>query len=168
MNYFRIDKNDIANGTGVRVTLWCSGCDLRCEGCHNPQLWDYKAGTAFDEKTMNELLAALRREGVSGLTLTGGHPLDEKNIRDVYNILNCVRYRSPQSTVWLYTGYTLDYEDFVKPSLLRDTLLMCDIVVDGRYEEGSRDTTLAFRGSKNQRLIDVENTVRRGSIQLYY
>ena len=104
MNYINITKNDIANGTGVRVTLWCSGCSLHCPGCHNQESHDFSSGSTFTDGTMQELLEALRPDHIKGLTLSGGHPLEDRNIDQVRNIIETVKKELPNKDIWLYTG----------------------------------------------------------------
>lgn len=166
MNYSGIIKADFANGLGVRVTLFVSGCDLRCHGCHSPKLWNYENGIPFDDETKEEVMSCLQKNWVSGLTLSGGQPLASENIASVYELVREVKERLPLKNIWLYTGYTLLPEDFSETddSLLRRTIAMCDVIVDGEYDDSKRDTTLAFRGSSNQRVIDVKQTVASGQI----
>lgn len=178
MNYIKITKNDIANGPGVRVTLWVSGCSLHCKGCHNPQTWDFNAGHFFDEAAKQELFKALDKTYIQGIVLSGGHPLEPANINDIYNLLVEIKSRFPQKDIWLYTGYTLDILNFttlkrgISPecthhNMMKHILNMCDVVVDGPYIKEQRDITLPFRGSKNQRLIDVKETLKQGQIIQY-
>lgn len=166
MNYSGIIKADFANGLGVRVTLFVSGCDLRCPGCHSPKLWDYENGVPFDNAAKEEVMSCLQKDWVSGLTLSGGQPLAPENIAAVYELVREVKERFPLKNIWLYTGYTLSPEDFSETddALLRQTVTLCDVIVDGEYDEAKRDTTLAFRGSSNQRIIDVKQTMASGQI----
>lgn len=172
MNYMHIDKTSINDGPGVRVTLYVSGCSLHCKGCHNPESWDFSAGKLFDEAAKQELFDALNKPYIKGLTLSGGHPLEYENLPDVYNLIKEVRTKFPEKDIWLYTGYILSNSDFDNTvdicwdnGLLRNYILtMCDIVVDGPYIEEQRDITLKFRGSRNQRLIDVKETLNQGKI----
>lgn len=174
MNYMQITKNDIANGSGVRVSLWVSGCHLRCPGCHNPESWDHCAGKQFTDTTFDFLIDALEPSYIQGLTITGGHPLDPENVDTVYSIVKSVRQMLPKKDIWLYTGYTLSDCDFepeydYDPNTqlpINQVIQLCDVVVDGRYMEDLRDVTLKFRGSSNQRLIDVEKTKKQGKIIL--
>lgn len=175
MNYIKITKTDIANGAGVRCVLWVSGCDVHCKGCHNPCSWDFDAGQPFDDAAMEELIEALSRPWVQGLTLSGGHPLAYNNLPEVYQVCKAVRERLPEKDIWLYTGYELRAHDFDKSvdigwdnALLRNHILaMCDVVVDGKYEESLRDISLKFRGSSNQRIIDVKKTITADEICLW-
>lgn len=166
MNYSGLIKADMANGIGVRVTLFVSGCELRCPECHSEKLWDYENGLPFDENAKNELFDAVDHPWISGITLSGGHPLAERNLADTYHLIMEFRNRFPDKNVWLYTGLTLDKDMFAvgNESLMSKTLRACDVVVDGSYMKELRDTTIAFRGSTNQRLIDVKRTVASGSI----
>lgn len=174
MNYMKIVKEDIANGVGVRCVLWVSGCNMHCRGCHNPESWDYSAGQEFTEDSMQELLTALAPAHIRGLTLTGGHPLDPLNSDCVYNIIKTVREKLPEKDIWLYTGYQLSDCDFEAGTYDHETqypinaaIKLCSVVVDGRFMEDKRDTTLRFRGSSNQRLIDVPKSVLSGKITLW-
>ena len=175
MNYIKITKTDIANGEGVRCVLWVSGCDVHCQGCHNPESWNFCAGKPFDNAVMEELIEAINRPWIKGLTLSGGHPLAYDNLPDVYQICKAVREKCPEKTIWLYTGYNLTPSDFDNTvdigfdnGLLRKYILaMCDVVVDGRYDENLRDISLRFRGSSNQRIIDVKKTTLNKDICLW-
>lgn len=166
MNYIKITKTDIANGIGVRCVLWVSGCDVHCKGCHNQATWDFNVGKPFDDTAMNELISALDRPWVRGLTLSGGHPLAYENLPAVFDICQAVKERLPEKDIWLYTGYELTVDDFdatadagFDNTQLRNKILsMCDVVVDGKYDEGLRNISLKFRGSANQRIIDVAKT----------
>ena len=163
MNYIKITKNDIANGPGVRVTLWVSGCSLHCKGCHNPQTWDFSAGKLFDEAAKQELFEALSKPYIQGITLSGGHPLEFENVGDVYDLLVEIKSTFPSKDIWLYTGYVLDILNFttlqkgISPeciyhNMTNRILNMCDVIVDGPYIEEQRDMILKFRGSRNQRI----------------
>lgn len=172
MNYLGIDKSSISNGPGVRVVLWVAGCSIHCKGCQNPESWDFCAGKLFDETAKQELLEALNKPYIRGISFSGGHPLEYENIPDVYNLIKEIKTRFPEKDIWLYTGYTLSINDFDNTvdicwdnSLLRNYILTkCDVVVDGPYIEEQRDITLKFRGSKNQRLINVKETLNQDKI----
>lgn len=175
MNYLGISKCSIADGTGVRCILWCSGCTMHCYNCQNPQTWDFNAGAVFDSAAKERLFEALNHPYIQGLTLSGGHPLEYENLQTVYDIIKEFKEKFPDKDVWLYTGYTLKINDFDTAvdvgwdnGLLRNYILaMCDVVVDGNYVDSLRDLTLPFRGSSNQRLIDVNETIKQGQIVLY-
>ena len=169
MNYLGISKCSIADGTGVRVVLWVSGCNIHCDNCHNPESWDFNAGKLFDNSAKEELFNALSKPWVQGLTLSGGHPLEYENLPVVYDIVKEEKEKFPNKDIWLYTGYTLSINDFNTSvdigwdnGLLRNYILaMCDTVVDGPYIESLRDISLKFRGSSNQRVIDVRETIKQ-------
>lgn len=175
MNYLKIDKTSISNGLGVRTVLWCAGCERKCKNCFNPQTWDFNAGKLFDENAKKLLFAQLSKPYIKGLTLSGGHPLEPKNINDIYYLLLEIKDKFPEKDVWIYTGYTLDILNFttqmkgvslecIHHNMIGRVLNMCDVIVDGPYIEEQRDITLAFRGSRNQRLIDVRKTLQQGKI----
>lgn len=174
MNYLGISKCSIADGPGVRVVLWVSGCNIHCDNCHNPESWDFNAGKLFNNDAMQELLEALNHDWVQGLTLSGGHPLEYENLPVVYDMVKETKEKFPNKDIWLYTGYTLSINDFNTSvdigwdnGLLRNYILaMCDVVVDGPYIESLRDISLKFRGSSNQRLIDVRETIKQNQIIL--
>lgn len=162
MNYQKITKYDIANGEGVRVVLWVSGCNHHCEGCHNPETWDPTSGHPFTKEVMDELLEALEPDYISGLTLSGGDPLFPKNRETVYKILQTVKRMYPQKPIWLYTGYKWE-EIKNNPWVVSYT----DVIVDGEFIMDQKDITLPWYGSKNQRVIDVERSVLQRKVVLY-
>jgi anaerobic ribonucleoside-triphosphate reductase activating protein len=168
MNYLGIDKASISNGPGVRVVLWVSGCTLHCKGCQNPESWDFNAGKLFDDYAKQELFEALNKPYIQGITISGGHPLERKNARHIRNLIMEIKDKFPNKDIWLYTGYRLLESDFKPPQfdiiMPNEALWNCDVIVDGQYIEEQRDITLAFRGSKNQRLIDVKETLKQGKI----
>lgn len=165
MNYFGITKCDIANGLGVRVVLWISGCTMHCPGCHNPETWEFTGGKIFDGAAKKELFDALSKPWIKGVTLSGGHPLEPQNCGAVYGLLKEIRQKFPSKDIWLYTGYNLDNNDFQDSNIvLNQILTMCDVVVDGPFILEQRDLTLPFRGSRNQRLIDVHQTLEKAHI----
>ena len=163
MNYHNITKDDMKNGDGLRVVLWVSGCDHHCKGCHNPQTWEFDSGIPFDTNAMNELLNALDKPYIQGLTLTGGNPIDSGP--EILAICSDIKKRFPNKDIWLYSGYTFDE---IKSRAVGEFILeYIDVLVDGPYIEEQRDITLPFRGSKNQRLIDVKETLKQGQIIQY-
>lgn len=166
MNYIKITKHDIANGVGVRVVLWVSGCTVHCYNCQNPSTWDFTAGQPFTNDTMTELLEALSLDYISGLTLSGGHPLEQANQQQISNIVQTVKTKLPSKTIWLYTGYT--YEQILKSKLLVNEILpYIDILVDGKYDCTKRDITLAWCGSSNQRVIDIQKSLKENKVILF-
>lgn len=163
MNYMYIEKSSISNGTGVRVVLWVSGCNVKCKGCFNKETWDFNAGKEFNEAAKNKLFFLLDKPYVKGITISGGHPLEAQNLHPVCDLLNEIRAKFTNKDIWLYTGYTLSIEDFLNGDL-KNVLLNCDIVVDGNFIIEQKDITLPFRGSRNQRIIDVRESIRRKQI----
>ena len=176
MNYEKIDKCSVSNGAGVRTVLWVSGCDVHCHNCHNPQTWDFNSGIPFTEDTIQEILYELTKPYIKGLTLSGGHPLDPHNLPEVYKIVKRVKMVFPDKDIWIYTGYTWEqiieidksYEDYEvnSPSPL-DVAKLCDVLVDGAYIDELRDISLQFRGSSNQRTIDVEKNLEKKEVVLW-
>ena len=193
MNYHNITYPDMLNGDGLRVVLWLSGCSHNCYKCQNPQTHNPSSGILFDEKAEEELFSELGKEYISGLTLTGGDPLHENNLDEVLNLVNKIRLLLPEKTIWLYTGYTLTVEEGLdeKDDFWNDeddtfTYLQftpktgsphdykrriiahsVDVIVDGRYIDSQRDISLKWRGSSNQRCIDVKQTLKKGEIVLW-
>ncbi len=152
MRYHNITKDDMLNGEGLRVVLWVAGCGHACPGCHNPVTWDVDGGLPFDSDAEDELFAELGKDYVSGVTLSGGDPLFPANRADVGALCARIRQRFPDKTIWLYTGYT--WEKIQDLPLLENV----DVVVDGRFVQAQADSQLHWRGSANQRVIDVGRT----------
>ncbi len=164
MNYGEIKKTDIANGIGVRVTLFVSGCTNRCENCFNPETWDFNYGKPFTAEVEDELLEALGKSYINGLSLLGGEPMEPENQRALLPFVKRVRRELPEKDIWCYTGFTLDgdlWRDGSHPRCeVTDELLECiDILVDGRFVEAKKDISLRFRGSSNQRVLDVRRSI---------
>jgi len=149
MNYAGIKNVDIANVPGVRVSLFVSGCRNHCPGCFNPETWDFDYGEPFTDKTEEELIKALRPSWIQGLSILGGDPMEPENQKALLPLLRRVKEELPEKDVWLYTGYRLES---VSSSPLLD---LVDVVVDGPFIEAEKDISLAFRGSRNQRIIDL-------------
>ena len=165
MNYEKIDKCSVSNGVGVRTVLWVSGCDIHCRNCHNQQTWDFNSGIPFTENTMQELLYDLSKPYIKGLTLSGGHPLDPHNAPKVLEIVKRVKMVFPNKDIWIYSGYV--WEDIIKNETLREILKYTDVLVDGAYIDELRDISLPFRGSSNQRIIDVEKSLAENKVILW-
>ena len=178
MNYHKIEKTSIANGEGIRVVLWVSGCSLHCRGCHNPSTWNVNSGKHFDETAKKELFEALDKPYIQGITFSGGHPLEDENLDYVRCLISEIKEKFPSKDIWLYTGYTWDKitmrlgeivgNDNYKRFKYHTIIEQCDVVVDGAYVEEQRDITLKFRGSKNQRLIDVQKSLLEDEVILYH
>lgn len=148
MNYHEIEKCSISNGTGFRTVLWISGCSLNCKGCHNQQAQDKNSGKPFDENAKKELFDSINHKYVRGVTLSGGHPLEPYNLKDVVELMKEIKERFIDKDIWVYTGYTFS----VVKNKMPDVLQYADVIVDGRYIDELRDITLKFRGSSNQRI----------------
>lgn len=170
MNYAEIKKTDIANGTGVRVSLFVSGCTHHCKGCFNSETWDFDYGKEFTEQTEEELLQAMKPEFITGLTLLGGEPFEPDNQRCLVSFLRKVRRQYPQKTIWCYSGYLLDKEllseSRARCEVTDEMLSLLDVLVDGEFVLEKKDITLRFRGSSNQRIIDVKKTLKDGKITI--
>ena len=161
MNYHNITHDDMNNGDGLRVVLWVAGCDHHCSECQNPVTWNPDDGLIFDEKAAYELRCWLEKDYISGLTLSGGDPLFESNRDTVLLICKLVKEVIPDKTIWLYTGYV--YEDIKDLEIMK----YIDVLVDGPYVKKLRDTKLKWRGSSNQRVIDIQKTRESGPIILW-
>lgn len=161
MNYAKINKIDIANGTGVRVSLFVSGCTHHCKGCFNKEAWDFNYGYPFTVSTLKEIMTALEPSHIQGLTLLGGEPFEPENQRILVNVLRTVRQNYPKKDVWCYTGYT--YEELLsgkcraKCEVTDEMLSMIDVLVDGEFVEELHKPNLKFRGSSNQRFWRNQN-----------
>ena len=173
MNYHNITYPDMNNGDGLRVVLWLSGCSHHCKGCQNPQTWNPNSGIPFDDKAFNELFNELEKDYISGVTLTGGDPLYINNLSGVYGICHFVKRHYPKKTVWIYTGYTWEeicklYGEGSYGNDARQLILKyCDVLVEGEYKEELRDITLKWRGSSNQRVLDVQESLKQNKVILY-
>lgn len=171
MNYAEIKHVDIANGVGARTTLFVSGCTHRCPGCFQPETWDFAYGNEFTEEVADSIVESLRPSYVAGLTLLGGEPMEPENQRVLVGLLERVREELPDKTIWCFTGDLL--EDLLDPSSPRrcevtDRMLACiDVLVDGPFVLALKDITLRFRGSSNQRLIDLPATLAKGEVVLW-
>lgn len=170
MYYGNIKKLDIANGDGVRVSLFVSGCRNRCEGCFQPETWNFEYGQPFTLETEETILKALEPSYVDGLTLLGGEPFEPENQRELLKLLRRVRAQYPKKDIWCYSGYTLEQiQASVHPhcEASDEMLSLIDVLVDGRFEQDQKDISLKFRGSANQRILDLKRTLETGQIVPY-
>ena len=188
INYHNITHDDMNNGNGLRVVLWLSGCSHHCYNCQNPQTWNPNSGIPFDESAKQEIFNELSKDYISGITFSGGDPLHENNLDEVLKLVKEIRISYPNKTIWLYTGFTWDsimnYKStnkFTEKDVLfnfhikkdlemiqrKNIIKLCDVLVDGEYIEEQRDLSLKFRGSKNQRVIDVKQSLAQNKIILY-
>ncbi len=164
MNYAAIKYKDIANGIGVRTVLFVSGCTHHCEGCFQPQTWDFAYGDPFTGKVEEEVLASLEPDYIAGLTLLGGEPMEPDNQRGLMPLLRGFRKRFPKKDLWIYSGYTFEDDilaaDGAAHCEVTEELLSCtDVLVDGEFVMAKKDIRLRFRGSSNQRIIDVRRSL---------
>lgn len=171
MNYCLLRNCDVANGPGMRVTLFVSGCTNHCPGCFQPETWDFDYGEPFTEDTLHRILDMLRPEYISGLTLLGGDPFEPGNQRALLPLLKQVKTAYPNKSVWAYTGFLLDEElqkDGSHPrcEVTDELLTYIDVLVDGRFVEAKKDVRLKFKGSSNQRIINVPATLAGGEVVL--
>lgn len=153
MNYAKIRKFDVSNGPNIRTTLFVSGCTNRCEGCFNKELQDFNYGSKWDEKIEAEFLSYVRNENVKGVNILGGEPLDQIKDNDLLNLLIRIK-KETNKEIWLWTGYTI--EEVIKDKRRLEIIKNVDVVIDGRFELDKRDISLKYRGSSNQRIIDVK------------
>lgn len=173
MHYATIKWTDIANGEGVRVSLFVSGCTHRCKNCFNEIAWDFSYGEEFDEKVEEQILDALGSPFIAGLSLLGGEPLEPQNQRALYPFVQKMKTRYPQKTIWCYTGFVFDESTGKLTQAEKNTectkalLRAFDVLVDGPFVEERKDICLRFRGSDNQRVIDVQKSLQSGKCVLY-
>ena len=171
MNYAEIKATDIANGEGVRVSLFVSGCRRHCKGCFNAVAWDFGYGKPFTSETEELLLGLLSPSYIAGLSLLGGDPFEPENQRALLPFLRRVKERFPEKNIWCYTGYTyIDgglNERAVETEVTREMISLIDVLIDGPFQEELKDIRLKFRGSSNQRVIDVKRSLESGNIVHY-
>lgn len=163
MNYSSIRKMDVSNGTGVGVSLFVSGCPFHCNGCFNESTWEYDSGHEFTKEVEDKFISLASRPYINRISILGGEPLADKNFDAVLELVEHIRTTFGDSKeIWLYTGRT--YEDICKHKYAK-VLPLIDVLVDGRFEESKKDPSLLFRGSSNQRLIDMNDTIKTGSVK---
>ena len=183
MNYLQITHEDVCNGDGLRVVLWLSGCSHHCYNCQNPQTWNPNSGISFDESAKQEIFTELSKDYISGITFSGGDPLHENNLDEVLKLVQEIRISFPDKSIWLYTGFewnslivkisqpifpNKDFENTIKIHKKRQEIIkLCNILVDGEYIDEQKDLTLRWRGSKNQRVIDVKQSLAQNKMVLY-
>ncbi len=173
MNYAAIKKNDIANGEGIRTTLFVSGCRNRCPGCFQPETWSFDYGQPFTEEVANAVFDTFKNPVVRGLTILGGEPMEPENQTALLPFLKEFKTRFPNKTVWLFTGNTIEEltagvgNHYKCLPITEELLSLVDILVDGRFEESKKRLGLRFRGSSNQRVIDMNKTREQGNIVIW-
>lgn len=168
MNYADIKKIDVANGEGVRVSVFVSGCNHHCKGCFNQCAWDFNYGKEFSEKEEQQIIDYMNHDYISGLSLLGGEPLEPRNQEGLLPLVKKVKEKFPNKDIWCYTGF--DFEKDVVEKMAknnettRELLKYIDIIVDGKFEEDKKDLKLQFRGSSNQKIVDVKKSLQTGKI----
>lgn len=171
MNYGEIKKCDVANGEGVRVSLFVSGCTHHCKGCFNKDTWDFSFGTQYTQETENYIFNLLKSSYINGFTLLGGEPFEPCNQRAVLPLLRRIRAELPEKNIWCYTGYLFDKEllseSRARCEVTDEMLSLIDVLVDGRFIEEMKDISLAYKGSSNQRIIDVKASLANDSVVLW-
>ena len=161
MRFHNITKDDMLNGDGLRVVLWVAGCSHHCKECQNPITWDPNGGIPFEEENKQEIFAELEHDYIDGITFSGGDPLHESNRKEVEALAKEIKAKYPKKTIWLYTGY--EWENICDWPVMK----YVDVCVDGRFEIDRRDVQLPWRGSPNQRVIDVPDTLRMKKVVLH-
>lgn len=171
MHYGEIKNCDIANGVGVRVSLFVSGCTNHCEGCFQPETWDFNYGNDFTEETENRILEMLAPDYICGLTVLGGEPFEPENQRVLVDFLRKVRRKYPEKSIWCFTGFTLEMLEtegtHCHCEATEEMLSLIDVLVDGRFDKNKKNISLRFLGSENQRLIDLNLTRECGTLTLW-
>ena len=161
MRYNLIRMMDISNGPGVRVSIFMQGCEFRCENCFNPETWDFRGGKEFTDSTIKEVLDYADKDHIEGLSILGGEPLHPKNIEGTARLAKAFKERYPNKNVWVWTGYL--FEELSKDE---EVFKYMDVLVDGRYVDELHDFNLKLRGSSNQRVIDIEKSLKANEIVL--
>ena len=171
MNYAELKTYDIANGPGIRLSLFVSGCNHRCPGCFNEQAWDFNYGKEFTQETIDYIIDALSFGAYAGVTFLGGEPLEIENQRGLLSLARKIKEVYPNKTIWCFTGYVFEKDImenmYVKYPETRELLSYIDVLVDGPYIEALRNISLTFRGSENQRLIKIPETLKEKKIVLW-
>ena len=171
MNYAQIKNNDIANGPGIRVSLFVSGCTHRCPGCFNEEAWDFSYGDPFTQETIDRILEMLAPDRIRGLTLLGGEPFEPQNQRAIVELLRQIKSKYPNKSIWAFSGYLFDKDILAgrlgDREITMEYLRYLDVLVDGPFVMAKKDLNLRFRGSSNQRLIDVPASLESGTVVLW-
>ena len=167
MKYAKIKKTDVANGPGVRVSIFVSGCHHHCEGCFNSEAWDFNYGNDFTEDTIQEIIEAMNHDYITGLSLLGGEPFELINQKGLLHLLKKVKEVYPDKTIWAYSGFLYDELKEMDYPETKEILSLIDVLVDGKFVESLKDPNLYFRGSSNQRVIDMKKTLKSKKIVLH-
>lgn len=179
MNYAQMRSMDISNGEGIGVSLFVQGCDFHCKNCFNSETWDFSKGQEWNEKTKNQFLKLVEKSFIQRVSILGGEPLHPQNVQNVLKIVDEIRVSYPTKNIWLYTGYTweqimypivtddLNFERDYIIKARKELVSKCDVLIDGRYVDELRDVSLHWRGSSNQRVINVQETLKQNKIILW-
>lgn len=171
MNYADIKQYDVANGIGIRVSLFVSGCNHHCKNCFNQEAWDFNYGKLFTEENIQEILSYLDKPYIAGLSLLGGEPLEHKNQIGLLPLLKRVKETYPNKSIWCYSGFTFDQEIlgemYPKWEVTKELLTYIDVIVDGKFQEELKNLNLRFKGSENQRIIQVQQSIKAEEIILW-
>lgn len=163
--YALIRKNDIANGLGIRTTFWVQGCVFKCPQCHNKEQWDFNGGYEFTKDTINEIVESISADGVMrDFTILGGEPFAKENVQMCIDVIDAVREKYPSIDIWIYSGFT--FEHIIEHSKRKELVSKCDVLVDGQFVQELYDIKLKFKGSSNQRIIDVKRSLDKNSIKV--
>lgn len=163
MRYASIRSMDISNGSGIGVAAFVQGCHMHCAGCFNQETWDFNGGKEWTEEIENKFISMMNKPYITRVSILGGEPLAKENCKDVYNLCKRIKQEFPNKKIWLYTGYT--YENLSGDQL--KPVYISDVLVDGSYVESQKDMTLHYKGSKNQRVIDIPETLKQNKVVLY-
>jgi anaerobic ribonucleoside-triphosphate reductase activating protein len=177
MRYASIRELDISNGEGVGVALFVQGCHFHCKNCFNSETWDFNGGKEWTEDIKNKFLELAEKPYIKRISILGGEPLSKENINDIRKLINDIRTLFPYKKIWLYTGFTYENSTLGLGEIVHShngdrfnrhvVIEMCDVLVDGQFEEDKKDLTLKFRGSSNQRVIDVQESLKQNKVVLY-
>ena len=162
MRYASIRKFDVTNGEGIGISLFVQGCHFHCFNCFNPDTWDFNGGHEWTEEIEKTFLDLLKANHIKRVTVLGGEPLEEQNLLEVFNLLEKIKNNFPSKRLWIYSGFT--FEECLKHPLRKKILSLCDVLVDGRYIDELRDISLPWRGSSNQRVIDVQKSLQENRV----
>lgn len=165
VNYHNITHDDMLNGEGIRVVLWLAGCEHKCKGCQNPLTWNPDNGINFDAQVRDEIFSALKQKHISGITFSGGDPLHPANRGKVICLIKDIKQQFPSKTIWIYTGYT--WEEIHENKYLPHIIKYADVLVDGRFKEELADVNYPWAGSTNQRVIDIQESIKKGTVILH-
>lgn len=170
MRYASMRNLDISNGENIGVSLFVQGCHFHCNNCFNSETWDFEGGYSWTEKSIKDFLNLVNRSYIKRVSILGGEPLTSRNVEEIFHLISTIRNLFPTKTIWLYTGFT--WEQIMNPTnsddiLRKEIVSQCDVVVDGEYIDELRDITLKWRGSSNQRVIDVKKSIEKGEVILW-